>query len=102
MAGKGIMKEVKCSAELREFTGLKKISRGDLTKLIWKHIKKKGLKSEEDGRIVRVDSKLKPLISKKLIASKRKIKMRGKTIRIPAGHIFMTEIAGQMSNHLEK
>ena len=99
--GKGILKELKCSSALREFTGEKKISRGDLTKLIWKHIKRKKLGSEEDGRIIRVDSKLKPLISKRLIAEKRKLKVGKKTHRIPAGYIFMTEFPGQMKKHLE-
>ena len=98
---KAVKKELKCSDELREFTGEKKISRPALTKVIWKHIKKKHLGTEDDGRIIRVDSKLKPLISKRLVAAKRKIKMRGKTIKIPAGHVFFTEIAGQMNKHLE-
>jgi chromatin remodeling complex protein RSC6 len=98
---KAIRKELKCSPELREFIGEKKISRTELTKKIWKHIKKKKLQVEGNGRVVRVDSKLAPLISKRLVAKKRKIEMRGKEIKIPAGHVFMTELTQIASKHLE-
>jgi len=98
--GAGIMKPLKASAELQEIVKEKKISRGGAVKAIWKYIKKKGLKSEDDGRIINLDKRLTPLFRKKLIAKKRKIEMRGKTIKIPAGSIFMTEIGGMLKDHL--
>jgi chromatin remodeling complex protein RSC6 len=99
--GSALKKEMKCSEELQAVVKEKKISRGNLMKAIWKYISKHKLKSEDDGRIIKVaDSKLEPLFKSKLIADKRKIEMRGKTIKIPKGHVFMTEIAGALSKHL--
>lgn len=99
--GSGIMKPLKASAELQEIVKEKKVSRGQAVKMIWKYIKKKGLTSEKDGRIILLDKRLKPLFKKKLIAKKRTIEMRGKEIRIPADAVFMTEIGGMLKNHLE-
>ena len=96
------MRELKCSDELREFTGEKKISRPQLMKVFWKYAKKHKLQPKDNGRLVKVEgSKLEPLFSQKLIGKKREIKMRGKTIKIPAGHVFMTEIGGALGKHLE-
>lgn len=97
--GSALKKELKCSDLLQEITKTKKISRGELMKVIWKYIKRKGLKGEEDGRIIKLDKRLEPMF-KKLAKEKRKIVVRGKTIRIPAGHIFMTELAGGLSKQL--
>lgn len=95
------MKELKCSEELREFTGEKKISRPALMKVFWKYAKKHHLQLEDEKRVVEVaGSKLEPLFSSKLIGKKREIKMRGKKIKIPAGCVFMTEVSGALSKHL--
>lgn len=75
MAGKGFNKELTCSAELREFTGEKKISRGQLMKAIWKHIKKHDLQNPENKREIVPDKKLATLIGSKPI---NMFKMPGK------------------------
>jgi len=96
------MKELKCSDELREFTGEKKISRPALMKLFWKYVKKHHLQVEDNKRAVCVEgSNLEPLFSKRLIGKKREITMRGKKIKIPAGCVFMTEVGGALGKHLE-
>ena len=97
------MKELNCSDELREFTGEKKISRPQLMKVFWKYAKKHHLQVEDNKRCVQVEgTKLEPLFSSKLISKKREIKQRGKTLKIPAGCVFMTEIGGALGKHLEK
>lgn len=103
--GSGITKEMRCSDELREIVKEKKISRGQMMKAVWKYIGKKDLKSEDDGRIIKLDDKLEAVVNKhsklkKLIKDKRKIETRGKTLKIPKGHIFMTELAGALSKNL--
>ena len=98
--GSGIMKEMRASEELQAVVKEKKISRGQAVKALWKYIKKHGLKTEDDGRVIKCDEKLEPLF-KKLVKDKRKITMRGKTIKIPKGHFFMTEIGGMLSKHLD-
>jgi chromatin remodeling complex protein RSC6 len=100
MAGKGLDKEMKCSEELQAIVKEKKLSRKEVTKSIWKHIKKHKLNQKhEDGRIIQCDERMEPIF-KKLIKDKRTIEMRGKKIKIPKGAIFMTEIAGAISKHL--
>lgn len=97
--GSALKKEMKCSEELQAVVKEKKISRGQMMKSLWKYIKKHGLQSKDDKRIIICDEKLKPLF-KKVIAKKRKFKMRGKTIRVPAGQIYMTEMGKPLSKHL--
>lgn len=95
------MKELKCSEELREFLGEKRISRPQLMKKFWKYAEKHDLKTEKDKRVVQIEgTKLEPLFSSKLL-KKREIKQRGKTIKIPSGCVFMTEVAGALGKHLE-
>jgi chromatin remodeling complex protein RSC6 len=96
------MKELKCSEELREFLkGEKKISRPQLMKEFWNYAKKHKLQIEDNKRCVKVvDSKLEPLFSSKLIAKKRELKVGKKTVKIPAGCVFMTEIGGALGKHL--
>jgi chromatin remodeling complex protein RSC6 len=98
---------MKCSDELQEVVKSKKISRGEMMKVVWKYIKKHDLKGVDggDGRIIKLDDKLEAVVSKssklkKAIKEKRKIEMRGNTIRIPKGCIFMTELAGGLSKNL--
>lgn len=99
--GSALKKEMKCSEELQAVTKTKKISRGALMKAVWKYIKKHKLQVEGNGRVVKVEgSKLEPLFSKRLIKDKRKVTMRGKDIKIPKGHVFMTEFGGALSKHL--
>ena len=74
--GSGIMKELKCSDELRELTGEKKISRGQMMKAVWKYIKRKGLQDKKDKRTINpAGTKLEPLLGKKPI---NMFKMAGK------------------------
>lgn len=81
MAGKGLMKEMKCSEELQAITGEKKISRGQMMKAVWKYIKKHGLqgakndKGKKDNRWIDPDEKLGAVIGKKPISM---FKMAGK------------------------
>jgi chromatin remodeling complex protein RSC6 len=101
MANKAFMKELRCSDELREFTGEKKISRPALMKVFWKYAKKHKLQLEDNKQVVRVEgSKLESLFSKKLVGKKRTKDLRGKTIKIPAGCVLMTEIGGALGKHL--
>jgi chromatin remodeling complex protein RSC6 len=103
--GSALKKEMKCSEELQAITKTKKISRGQMMKVIWAHIKRKKLTSEDDGRIIKLDDRLTAITSnsskmKKAIKDKRKIEMRGRTIKIPKGCLFMTELAGVLSKNL--
>jgi len=97
--GSALKKEMKASEELQAVVKHRKISRGKMMQAIWKYVKKHKLQSKEDKRIVICDAKLAPIF-KKVIAKKRKFKMRGKTIRVPKGQIFMTEMGGALSKHL--
>lgn len=97
--GSGIMKELKCSDELQAVIKLKKSSRGNTVKQLWKYIKKHDLQSSKDKRIVKCDDKLQALFSK-AIKKDRTIESRGNKIKVPAGRIFMTEMGGALSKHL--
>lgn len=97
--GSALKKEMKASPELQVIVKDKKVSRGKMMQKIWKYVKKHKLQSKDDKRIVICDEKLAPIF-KRVIAKKRKFKMRGKTIRVPAGQIFMTEMGGALSKHL--
>lgn len=105
--GSALSKELKCSEELQAITKTKKISRGKMMKVIWKFIKRKGLQGPDgaDGRVIKLDDRLMAVVCKssklkKAIKEKRKITMRGNTIKIPKGCIFMTELAGGLSKNL--
>lgn len=106
--GSALSKELKCSEELQAITKTKKkISSGNMMKVIWKYIKRKGLQGPDgsDGRVIKLDDRLEAVVCKssklrKAIKEKRKITMRGKTIKIPKGCIFMTELAGGLSKNL--
>jgi chromatin remodeling complex protein RSC6 len=105
--GSALSKEMKCSDELQALVKAKKISRGDMMKQVWKYIKKHDLKGVDggDGRIIKLDDKLEAVVTKssalkKAIKEKRKVTMRGNTIKIPKGCIFMTELAGGLSKNL--
>lgn len=97
--GSALSKEFKCSEELEAVVKHSKISRGKMMKKLWDYIKKHKLQSKEDKRIIICDEKLSALF-KKVIANKRKFKMRGKTIRVPKGQIYMTEMAKPLGKHL--
>jgi len=99
--GSALKKELKCSSELREFLkGEKKISRGDLMKEIWAYAKRHKLQLKDNKRVLRIEgSRLEPLFSNKLL-KKHTVKMRGQTIKVPNGCVFMTEIGGAMTKHL--
>jgi len=97
----GLDKEMKCSEELQAVVKDRKLSRKEVTQKLWKYIKKHKLTSEDDGRIIVCDDKMGEIF-KKLIKEKRKITMRGKTIKIPKGAFFMTEMAGAISKHLSE
>lgn len=75
MAGKGFNKEMTCSAELREFTGEKKIARGQLMKVIWKYVKKHDLQNPKNKREILPDKKLGAVLGNKPIGM---FKMAGK------------------------
>ena len=97
--GSGIMKDMKCSEELQAVVKEKKMSRGKVVQKLWKYIKRHDLQDPDNKRVVKCDKKL-AAIFKKVIAKKRKIKMRGNVIKVPAGSIFMTEIGGGLKKHL--
>ena len=97
--GEALKKEMKFSKELQAVLKKKKLPRGKISKYLWKYIKKHELQSSKDGRIVKCDDKLKAVF-KKIIKKDRKLKMRGKTIKIPAGRIFLTEIMTGLKPHL--
>jgi len=97
--GSGIMKEMTCSDELQAITKSKKMGRGKVVQSLWKYIKRKGLQSKEDKRIVICDDRL-AAIFKRTIKEPRKLKMRGKVIKVPAGQIFMTEMGKGITKHL--
>lgn len=72
-------------------------------KALWKYIAKKKLKSKDDGRIIKLDDRLSALLNKKttkLVKHSRKIESRGKKIKLPSNSLFMTEVAGVLSDHL--
>lgn len=98
--GSGIKKELKASGELRAILKVKKVSRGGAIKGFWKYVKRHKLQSSKDGRIVKCDDKVRNLFPPKLIKKDRKIEVRGKTLKIKAGRVFMTEVASALSEHL--
>ena len=105
--GSALSKELKCSDELIAVVKEKKISRGAMMKVIWKYIKRKGLQGPDgsDGRVIKLDDRLEAVVCKssklkKAIKEKRKITMRGNTIKIPKGCIFFTELGGGLSKNL--
>jgi chromatin remodeling complex protein RSC6 len=105
--GSALKKEMRCSEELQAITKTKKISRGEMMKVLWKYIKRKDLQGPNggDGRIIQLDDRLEAVVSKssklkKAIKEKRSIEMRGNKIKIPKGCIFMTELAGGLSKNL--
>ncbi len=61
------MKELKCSDELKEFLGVKKVSRPQLMKKIWAYIKKHKLQDKEEKRTINPDAKLATILGKKPI-----------------------------------
>lgn len=97
--GSALKKEMRASEELQAIVKEKKISRGQMMKKLWHYVKKHKLQNKDDKRMVDCDDKLSDLF-KKVISKPRKFKMRGKTIRVPKGSIFMTEMGGALSKHL--
>lgn len=82
--GSALKIPLRCSSELREVSGEKRLSRGGAIAWFWKYADKHKLKDKEDGRIIHVEK------DKKLAAV-----MGKKPIR-------MTEVAGKIFKHLRK
>jgi chromatin remodeling complex protein RSC6 len=61
------MKELRCSEELEEFLGEKKVSRPQLMKKIWKYIKSHKLQDKKDKRTINPDKKLATILGSKPI-----------------------------------
>jgi chromatin remodeling complex protein RSC6 len=82
--GAALKTPMRCSSELRELLGEKKLARGESIKRFWKYVKKHKLQDKEDGRIIRSDK------DKKLAAvvGKKPIKM--------------TQVAGKLFAHLSE
>lgn len=82
--GSALKVPMRCSSELREASGEKRLSRGGAIKWFWKYAEKHKLKDKEDGRIIHVEK------DKKLAAvcGKKPIKM--------------TQVAGKLFEHLRK
>jgi chromatin remodeling complex protein RSC6 len=99
MKGAGIKKPMRCSEELRAIVKEKKLPRGQVVKALWKYIKKHHLQSSKDGRIIKCDDKLKAIF-KSIIKKDRKLVVRKKKFKIPAGRIFMTEMGKGLTRHL--
>jgi DNA topoisomerase I len=81
MAGKGLMKEMKCSEELAAVIKADKISRGQMMKRVWVYIKKHGLQGAKDdkgkmsNRWIAPDEKLGAVLGNKPLSM---FKMAGK------------------------
>ncbi len=52
------------SAALAEVIGAKAVPRTEVTKNIWKYIKKNGLQDKKNKRCINADAKLKPIFKK--------------------------------------
>lgn len=73
--GSGLMKEMRCSDELRAIVKEKKISRGQMMKSIWVYIKKHKLQDKKDKRTINPDEKLAAVLGKEPV---NMFKMAGK------------------------
>lgn len=78
-AGKGIQKPLNLSEELGDFMGKDRASRADVTKEIWKYIKKHGL---NEGRKITPDDTLANVVGR--------------------GSFDMMKLAGKLSPHFIK
>jgi len=65
--GSALTKKLDLSEELADFMGYDRESRAEVTKAVWDHIKSMGLQDPNDGRIIRPDKALQPLLGKKPI-----------------------------------
>lgn len=63
--GSGLKAKLKLSEELAEFMGADTASRMEITKELWKYIKKHGLQNEDDKRIIEPDDVLSEIIGSK-------------------------------------
>jgi chromatin remodeling complex protein RSC6 len=61
MAGSALKQPQKLAPILAEFVGAETMSRGDVTKKIWEHIKANNLQNPENKREIICDEKLKKL-----------------------------------------
>jgi hypothetical protein len=82
--GSALRIPLRCSSELREVSGEKRLSRGGAIKWFWKYAEKHKLKDKKDGRIIHVekDKELAAVMGKKPVK--------------------MTEVAGKIFKHLKK
>ena len=55
------MKPVQPSDELAQIVGDKPLPRTELTKKLWSYIKKNGLQDQKNKRMIKADSRLKPI-----------------------------------------
>jgi len=62
-----LLKELKCSKELKAVTGKSKLSRGKAMKYTWKYIKAHKLQDKKDARQINPDKVLAAVIGKKPI-----------------------------------
>ena len=60
--GDHLKKDIKLAPELSEFVGAESMSRPDVMKKIWEHIKANGLQNPTDKRIINCDEKLKKIL----------------------------------------
>lgn len=61
----GFDKPVQPDDRLAEVVGAKAQPRSELTKRIWSYIKAHHLQDPDDGRVIRADAKLKPIVGNK-------------------------------------
>ena len=95
--GSALQKPVKISSKLAAVIGKGPMPRSQVMKKIWAYIKRNDLQHEKNKRCIELDEKLKTILK----PTKGPIKMRGKSIKIPAGCVFMTDLSKQLNKHIE-
>ena len=95
--GSALQKPVKISTKLAAVIGKGPMPRSQVMKKIWAYIKRNDLQHATNKRCIELDAKLKTILK----PTKGPIKMRGKSIKIPAGCVFMTDLSKQLNKHIE-
>jgi len=93
--GSALKKPVKISTALAAVIGKGPMPRTDVTKKIWAYIKKKKLQVPGNARFIKLDATLKTILKPSKTA-----KMGSKTLKVPAGSIFMMDMTKQLNKHI--
>ena len=99
--GAALAKPTKISTKLAGVIGKGPMPRTDVMKKIWAYIKKRKLQHPKYGRCVQLDAKLATVLKPTKGMMEVTVKGKKTKIKIPAGCVYMFDMAKQLNKHIE-